>query len=110
MKLWRLLQSYTSLENILDFCFSSYLVPLIDNVHQQAMEHSQTQRQIHIAVEGGHWGFCVLIGHRLEETPHTIPMLLQEFVHEQHVLLFLSEPESGQKVSYILMKFKSKLR
>lgn len=80
--------------------FSSHLILLIDNVHKEAVQHSQTQGQVYIAIKGCHWDFSVLIGHCLQETLHPIPVLIQEFIHEQHVLLLLSKPESTQNISF----------
>ena len=71
---------------------SSHLLFLGDDVHQQSVEHSQAQGQVDIAVKGCHRKVGVRVGHGLKKASHGLPVLLQEVIHEEHVLLLLSKP------------------
>lgn len=81
-----------------------YLIELRDDLPQQSVQHRQLSAEVDVALEARRVGQSLWVGDLRQETHHSRPLVLQEVIHEGHVLLFVSKPVEDTNASELRFK------
>lgn len=71
-----------------------YLVHLGEHLGEKGVQGGELPAQVDVALKARRVGDRLWVGDLQQETLHVGPLMLQELVHERHVLLLVSKPEN----------------
>lgn len=70
-----------------------YLLRLGEHLGEERVQRGELAAQVDVALEARRVGDGLRVGDLQQEALHVAPLVLQELVHEGHVLLLVAEPD-----------------
>ena len=73
-----------------------HLLQLADGLPEQGVQAGELAAQVDVAFEASRVGDGLRVGDLQQEALHVGPLVLQELVHERHVLFLAAKPGAEQ--------------